>query len=146
MNAKVRAPGGGRKKAARLDLVGDPELKQARPPEELRDDNAKKAWKQIAKILIDKNQLSRDFFHQLTIYCNTYSLYLYAEREIEKHGLYTETADGGLKKHPAVNVRNDCVSQLRQQSSSFGLDPLAQLRFLSGGTDKELQTNEFDEF
>ena len=61
-------------------------------------------------------------------------------------GLTSESEMGGLKKHPAVNVRNDSVSQLARLGSLLGLDPLSRLRMTSGQKDPDDDGNEFDEF
>ncbi|WP_210114121.1 P27 family phage terminase small subunit, partial [Salmonella enterica] len=53
---------------------------------------------------------------------------------------------GGEKKHPAVNVRNDSVSQLARLGSLLGLDPLSRIRMTSGKNDPDDEGNEFDEF
>lgn len=53
---------------------------------------------------------------------------------------------GGLKKHPAVNVRNDSVSQIARLGSLLGLDPLSRIRMTSGRNAPDDDGNEFDEF
>ena len=58
----------------------------------------------------------------------------------------TESEMGGLKKHPAVNVRNDSVSQIARLGSLLGLDPLSRIRMTSGRNAPDDDGNEFDEF
>lgn len=55
------------------------------------------------------------------------------------------SGSGGLKKHPAVAVRNDSVSQIARLGSLLGLDPLSRMRS-TGAKEKDDDGNEFDEF
>ncbi|HEN3355827.1 TPA: P27 family phage terminase small subunit [Yersinia enterocolitica] len=68
-----------------------------------------------------------------------------ALKDLENLGLADLGGTGGLKKHPAVAVRNDCVSQLARLGSLLGLDPLSRIR-MTGGSSPEEEENEFDEF
>ncbi|WP_456310434.1 P27 family phage terminase small subunit [Serratia proteamaculans] len=67
-----------------------------------------------------------------------------AETDLENVGLADIGGTDGLKKHPAVSVRNDCVSQLARLGSLLGLDPLSRIRMTGGGGQEE--ENEFNEF
>ena len=147
MNAAVRAPGGGRKSNDNPVAVGDPELKTVRPPQELFDSKAKDIWRSQSKLMIEKGTLSKEDLPLLMAYCNTFSLLLRVEKDISKpEGLYVTTADGGLKKHPAMNIRNDCVSQLKMLGSMLGLDPMSRLRLVGGKSDSGDTGSEFDQF
>ncbi|PQX60244.1 phage terminase small subunit P27 family, partial [Cronobacter sakazakii] len=50
------------------------------------------------------------------------------------------------KNPPAVNVRNDAVSQIARLGSLLGLDPLSRVRMMGAGKDGDDEENEFDEF
>jgi P27 family predicted phage terminase small subunit len=80
----------------------------------------------------------------LLAYCNAFHLMLEAEKMLAS-GLTSES-EMGAEKHPAVNVRNDSVSQLARLGSLLGLDPLSRLRMTSGQKDPDDDGNEFDEF
>lgn len=142
----VRASGGGRKSNDALSSVGDPSLTRVNPPPECRDDNAKQIWKSQSKLMIERGTLSREDFPMLLSYCNAFSMMLEADRDITKEGFYSETADGSKKKHPAVNVRNDSVSQLKMIGSLLGLDPMSRSRIVGGGSNKKEDLNEFGHF
>ncbi|MTI12642.1 phage terminase small subunit P27 family [Sansalvadorimonas verongulae] len=147
MSAPVRAAGGGRKSKDALQSVGDPGLTRVAPPDELRDEFAVQIWKSQSKLMIQRGTLSREDLPILMAYCNSFSYMLEADREITDNGFYTITADGGKKKHPAVNVRNDSVSQLKMLGSMLGLDPLSRSRVIGGGATKPNEDgNPFDEF
>lgn len=147
MTAPVRSAGGGRKKKDALVSVGDQSLTRVSPPDELRDEFAVQIWKTQSKLMIDRGTLAREDLPILLAYCNSFSYMLEADRDITAHGFYTETGDGGQKKHPAVNVRNDAISQLKMLGSLLGLDPLSRSRVIGGGATKtDESVNEFDDF
>ena len=102
-------------------------------------------WKTQSKILIDRGVFELEDAPLLLAYCNAFHLMLEAEKMLAS-GLTSESEMGGLKKHPAVNVRNDSVSQLARLGSLLGLDPLSRLRMTSGQKDPDDDGNEFDEF
>ena len=61
--------------------------------------------------------------------------------------LYSETADGGEKVHPSVNINKIAVGQLKMLGSLLGLDPLSRSRVVGGNNEKSAESaNPFDEF
>ncbi|AIY65188.1 phage terminase small subunit P27 family [Pseudoalteromonas piratica] len=138
----VRSPGAGRAKG---DLaVGDAEIKRVAPPPELINEMAKECWKTNSKILIKRNSYAQEDAILLLAYCNAFAMMLQCDQELA--GTYwTESGQGGLKKHPLVNVRNDAISQLTRTGSLLGLNPMSRARMLSGGKSED-EENEFDEF
>ncbi len=143
MTDTIRAPGGG-SKSSNL-AVGDENIKLVRPPKELLDDFAKECWRENSKILIDRKTYSREDAILLMSYCNAFSMMLQCDTELA--GIYwTESGQGGLKKHPLVNVRNDAVGQLLRLGSMLGLNPMSRARFLNGGNGGDESGNEFDDF
>lgn len=140
-----RAAGGGRKSNDSLSGIGDPTLTRINPPDELRDVNAITIWKVQCKKLIEAGMMAVEFIPLLLSYCNAYSLMIQADKMIGDDGITAETADGGFKKHPAINVRNDSIAQIARLGSLLGLDPLSRSRMVgvSGSSEEE---NEFDDF
>jgi P27 family predicted phage terminase small subunit len=108
-------------------------------------ETAVRLWKP-EQILIDRGVFELEDAPVLLAYCNAFHLMLEAERVIAKDGMTVSSEMGGLKKHPAINVRNDSVSQLARLGSLLGLDPLSRIRMTSGGKDPDDKGNEFDEF
>ncbi len=147
MATAVRAAGGGRKKNDAFVGVGDSSLTRIAPPEELRDENSRTIWKVQSKKMIESGVMAVEFIPLLIAYCNSYSLMMQADQLILQDGLTDMSEQGGLKKHPAVNVRNDCVSQLARLGSLMGLDPLSRSRMLGASGDGSGEDeNEFDDF
>ena len=102
-------------------------------------------WKTQSKILIERGVFELEDAPLLVAYCNAFHLMLEAEKLLSS-SLTTESEMGGLKKHPAVNIRNDSVSQIARLGSLLGFDPLSRIRMRGGGNDPDDDGNEFDEF
>ncbi|XBS71149.1 P27 family phage terminase small subunit [Acerihabitans sp. KWT182] len=151
MGTSVRAAGGGRKSNSTAKHKSS--LTRIAPPDELMSDTAIKIWKTQSKILIERGTFELEDAPLLLAYCNSFHLMIVAERVIaaqalrdpENKGLADLGGTGGLKKHPAIAVRNDCVSQLARLGSLLGLDPLSRIRMTGSGNDDD-DENEFDEF
>ncbi|HGJ5869476.1 phage terminase small subunit P27 family [Arsenophonus nasoniae] len=151
MATGIRSSGGGRKR--NLPAKKQSNLTRIAPPEALMGENAVKLWKTQSHILIQRGTFELEDAPLLIAYCNACELMLRAEKVIAEHALrdidsggITEMGgSGGLKKHPAVSVRNDCVSQIARVGSLLGLDPLSRMR-MTGPADKNDDGNEFDEF
>ncbi|EBM1967284.1 phage terminase small subunit P27 family [Salmonella enterica] len=139
-----RSSGGGRK--PNLPANQKSTLTRILPPAELMGDVAVKLWKTQSKILIERGILELEDAPLLIAYCNAFHLMIEAEKIIAEDGLTDMGGMGGLKKHPAINVRNDSVSQLARLGSLLGLDPLSRIRMTGGGGDPDDEGNEFDEF
>ncbi|WP_391528497.1 phage terminase small subunit P27 family [Photorhabdus akhurstii] len=151
MGTAIRASGGGRKQ--NLPAKNKSSLTRIAPPAELMGDSAIRLWKTQSKILIERGTFELEDAPLLVAYCNAFHLMIVAEkvitdhamRDIESGGITEMGGSGGLKKHPAVAVRNDCVSQLARLGSLLGLDPLSRMR-MTGPADTDDNGNEFDEF
>ncbi|ENC9770683.1 phage terminase small subunit P27 family [Citrobacter koseri] len=144
MGGVVRSSGGGRKRI--LPVGQKSKLTRIAPPDELMGDVAIRLWKTQSKILIERGVFELEDAPILLAYCNAFHLMLEAENIIAKDGLTVSSEMGGEKKHPAINVRNDSVSQLARLGSLLGLDPLSRIRMTSGKKDPDDEGNEFDEF
>lgn len=147
MSSAIRAAGGGRKKKDALLSVGDPTITRVAPPNECRDEHAINIWKTQSKIMISRGTLSREDLPILLAYCNAWSVMVQSQEDM-MDSLYSETADGGEKVHPSVNVNKIAVSQLKMLGSLLGLDPLSRSRVVGSGLsgNGETEENEFDEF
>lgn len=145
MSAPARSAGGGRKPKPKAGQKSS--ITRIAPPDELHDEYAVSMWKQQSKILISRGLLEPEDGPILMAYCNAFSLMVKADQRVLDEGITADTADG-IKKHPAIAVRNDCISQLARLGSLLGLDPLSRTRFMGGGNGKNegSQGNEFDDF
>jgi P27 family predicted phage terminase small subunit len=145
----VRAAGGGKKSRDGNNLPALHEAERVTKiaaPDELRDDNAISIWETQSAILIQRGVLSMADAATLLIYCNSFSLYLEAEKKISKEGLTIATDNGSEKKHPAINARQDALTSFIRTGSLLGLDPLSRTKLLGGGAGTGSGENEFNEF
>ncbi len=152
MASGMRASGGGRKKNLPAKNQKS-SITRIAPPDELMGEAAIKLWKTQSKILIERGTFEPEDAPILMAYCNAFELMLIADRvilatakkDLESGGITEMSGTGGLKKHPAVAVRNDSISQIARLGSLLGLDPLSRMR-MTGPADKDDTGNEFDEF
>ncbi|AKJ41544.1 P27 family phage terminase small subunit [Pragia fontium] len=151
MATALRASGGGRK--SNLPKNNKSSITRIAPPPELMSETAISLWKTQSKILIQRGTFELEDAPLLLAYCNSFHLMIVAEKviaaqalkDLENMGLADLGGTGGLKKHPAVAVRNDSVSQLARLGSLLGLDPLSRMR-MTGPADPDSGGGEFDEF
>ncbi|MDT3531843.1 phage terminase small subunit P27 family [Cronobacter sakazakii] len=101
--------------------------------------------KSTSKILIERGLFEPEDAPVLMAYCNAFHLMIEAEKMIATSGIIA-TGESGIKKHPAINVRNDAVAQIARLGSLLGLDPMSRARMLGAGTPDDEEGNEFDEF
>ncbi|BDO09038.1 hypothetical protein KAM481_33000 [Aeromonas caviae] len=145
----VRAAGGGRPSGGDLPAVASDQLITRAPPvpEELQDSTPAAAlWKRTIKILITRKQLTEDHLPLVLSYCDSFDLYLAAKKMIREEGIIAQT-DTGIKKHPAVAVRQDALSTLVRVGSLLGLDPTSYRRLMgSSGSGGPEGGNEFESF
>ncbi|RTY53649.1 phage terminase small subunit P27 family [Pantoea sp. YU22] len=142
--AAVRASGGGRKRNSTGTIKST--LTRIAPPPGLMSDVAVSLWKSQSKILIERDLFQPEDAPLLLAYCNAFHLMIEADKVILQDGFTDVGGTGGLKKHPAVNVRNDAVAQLARLGSLLGLDPLSRVRMTAPGDNVPPEGNEFDEF
>lgn len=97
------------------------------PPAWLSKD-AKAEWERVAPILItERRTLTVADLSMLANYCTAVGQVAEAARIIGKEGL-TFMSASGPKKHPAVAIRSDGMTQARQIAGELGLTPASRSR------------------
>lgn len=152
MATGIRASGDGRRKNLPAKS-GKSSITRIAPPDELMGEAAIKLWKTQSKILIERGTFELEDAPLLLAYCNTFQMMLTADQlilnqakmDLESGGITEMSGSGGFKKHPAVAVRNDSISQIARLGSLLGLDPLSRMRN-TGAKNKDDDGTEFDEF
>lgn len=91
------------------------------------DQFAKAEWKRIAPILDRLGLLTIVDGAALAAYCQTYSRWAKAEREIKKHGIVMETENGTVRR-PEVSIAREALHQMRAFAMEFGLTPASRSR------------------
>jgi P27 family predicted phage terminase small subunit len=94
-----------------------------RPPAWLAKD-AKAEWRRVAPILTERKTLTEADLGCLEAYCIAIGLMRTAQREIDAHGSLTM----GSRKHPAVAIQSDAMTQARQLAAELGLTPVSRSR------------------
>lgn len=139
--AGKRAAGGGRR--GNLPANTRSSISRIAPPPELVSEAARSMWRAQSKRLIERGIFEIEDGPLLLAYCNAFHWMLIADEQLLKETITTST-ESGIKKHPAMNVRNDAVSQLARLGSLLGLDPLSRTRV--SGPKKNNDVGEANEF
>jgi P27 family predicted phage terminase small subunit len=105
----------------------EPEQKVPECPEELTAD-AKKEWERITVLLSSCGLVTEIDRAALAAYCQVYSRWLEAEREIEELGLVVKTPNGYPILSPYLSVANKALHQMQSFLIEFGMSPAARSR------------------
>ncbi|MEP9348546.1 phage terminase small subunit P27 family [Xanthobacter sp. KR7-225] len=91
--------------------------------------DAKAEWRRVCPILVNERRtLSEADLPTLAAYCAAVGQVQEASRILAKEGL-TYSSDSGMpKKHPAVGIRHDAMTQVRQLGGELGLTPVSRSR------------------
>jgi P27 family predicted phage terminase small subunit len=95
------------------------------PPEELRG-RALDEWKRITPELRRLGLLSKLDRAALAAYCQAWADLAWAMDTLAREGRVIENPSGAIVAHPAVQVKNAAVAQIRSLSGEFGLSPAAR--------------------
>lgn len=99
----------------------------AEPPEWLSAD-ARAEWDRVAPILItERRSLTEADLASLANYCVAIGQIAECSRTIATEGM-TYMSKAGPKKHPAVAIRSDAMTQARLLASELGLTPVSRSR------------------
>ncbi|WP_250152318.1 phage terminase small subunit P27 family [Ancylobacter radicis] len=115
------------------------------PPDWLGED-ARAEWDRVAPVLINERRtLTVADIASLVNYCVAVGQAAEASRIIMTEGM-TYVSKGGPKKHPAVAIRSDAMTQARLLAGELGLTPVSRSRPGSrgDGSGDRGQTNLFD--
>jgi P27 family predicted phage terminase small subunit len=97
-----------------------------RPPGWLSRD-AKAEWKRVVPLLMDRRILTDADLATFASYCLATGQVIEAQRIIAVEGMiYMGTS--GPKRHPAVGIANDAMTQARQLAAELGLTPVSRSR------------------
>lgn len=96
-------------------------------PADLIDDVSKKEWRRISKMLSEMQIIGDLDASNLIGYCNAYSLYVKATKELSGQPLTIET-EKGIFKNPLVNIQDVYAKQLRDFAAKAGLSIDARLK------------------
>lgn len=127
----------------RKDRHGDPASEvQAEPAKGLEapgyiDENARRVWAELIPQLEGLGVLARVDRHTVACFCIAVSTVEAAERKIDELGITVETFNEagqltGIKKNPAVTVRDAALREVRAYAAEFGLSAASRARLTVG--------------
>lgn len=113
------------------------------PPEWLSED-ARAEWNRVAPILIEERRtLTVTDIASLANYCVAVGQAAEASRIIAAEGM-TFMSKTGPKKHPAVAIRSDAMTQARLLAGELGLTPVSRSRPAARSDEAPGQRSMFD--
>lgn len=108
-----------------------PNKKAPRCPTWLEDD-AKKEWKRMSKVLESMGLLTDMDMTAFAGYCQAYARWKEAEEFLTKHGSIIKTPNGYLQQVPQVSIAQTNLKIMLKFSEQFGLTPSARSRIQAG--------------
>lgn len=104
-----------------------PAIDDVAAPEWLEDD-ARDEWNRVAPVLIrERRTLTDADLSSLANYCVAAGLVVQMSRVIKSEGA-TFMSKNGPRKHPAIAIRSDAMTQARLLASELGLTPVSRSR------------------
>lgn len=89
--------------------------------------DAKREWKRVLPILVERRILTTADLGSLENYCTAIGQVREMERHLQEHGHVVET-DKGLKRNPAVGIQSDAMTRARLLAAELGLTPVSRSR------------------
>jgi len=108
-----------------------PDRKAPRCPSWLEDE-AKKEWKRVGKILERMGLLTEMDMAAFAGYCQAYARWKEAEEFITQHGAMIRTPNGYLQQVPQVSIAQTNLKIMLKFCEQFGLTPSARSRIVAG--------------
>ena len=116
--------------------VPKPEKKAPRCPSWLEDE-AKKEWKRMAKVLEQMGLLTEMDMAAFAGYCQAYARWKEAEEFLTQHGSMVRTPNGYLQQVPQVSIAQTNMKIMLKFCEQFGLTPSARSRIVGGENSDE---------
>ena len=89
---------------------------------------AKKEWRRIGSILHAAGVLTDADLTALAAYCATYSLWIDAQMQIQKHGVLIKAQSGFPMQSPYLQISNKAMGEMRKWLVEFGGTPSSRAR------------------
>lgn len=114
--------------------VADPVRKVPAPPKEMTPE-AKKEWRRVMPVLVDRRVLSAADLAAVERYCDATGDIAIARARIRLDGDYVENRLGELKRHPAFATLRESTAEARRWAAELGLTPASRSRVEIGESD-----------
>jgi P27 family predicted phage terminase small subunit len=117
------------RKDRQKEVVQFNKITEVPKPEVWLDNRAKKYFRNLCQLLIDKTLLTDGNVGHAMIMAQELATYEEASREIKKSGMtqtmYTKSGDAYEQVSPWVAIRNTAQKNYRDYAALFGLDPVS---------------------
>lgn len=102
------------------------------------EEEAKKEWKRMGKILEQIGLLTEMDMTAFAGYCQAYARWKEAEEFITQHGTIIRTPNGYLQQVPQVSIAQTNLKIILKFCEQFGLTPSARSRIVASETFSDL--------
>ena len=89
---------------------------------------AKKEYKRLSQDLFKLGILTKIDMAAFAAYCQAYSRWSTAEKDLKKRGWTYKTQDGLIKPSPLIKVANDSMSLMLKFLQEFGMTPSSRTK------------------
>ena len=130
-----------RKPTVLKELAGNPghrpaNHKEAKPARQIPncprhlDDEAKKEWNRVVKVLFDAGLFTAVDRPALAAYCSAYSAWVKAEENLQdpKEGWILTSPNGYQYQSVWLSIRNRALDQMKSFLTEFGMTPASRSR------------------
>ena len=101
------------------------------------NDEARREWRRIVKILLDLGLYTEVDRAALAMYCQAWGRWVTAERKVQEKGEVLVSDRGGLYQNPWLHVANRAWEQMRKVLAEFGLTPSSRTRLVARAGEPE---------
>lgn len=92
------------------------------------DDEAKKEWKRLSKLLLRIGVLTEADGMSLACLCQAWSTMVKAQKKLSETGMLLKTPSGYVQQSPLISIVNNCSETVSRLSREFGLTPASRTR------------------
>lgn len=104
---------------------------------------AQKEWRRMAKELHPLGLLTNIDLTALAAYCASFSTWIDAQKQIQKHGVLIKAQSGFPMQSPYLAISNRAMTEMRKWMVEFGLTPSSRSRVEAKPVEKESELEKF---
>lgn len=105
-----------------------PALAASLDPPEFLDDEARREWASKAPMLERLGLLTEADLDTLALYCQTFSRWKQAQRQLARLGMVVQTSTGVIQINPWMSISNKAQSECQRLLIEFGCTPSSRSR------------------
>lgn len=95
------------------------------------DEDAKKEWKRLSKMLLRIGVLTEADGMSLACLCQAWSTMVKAQKKLSETGMLLKTPSGYVQQSPLIGIVNNCSETVSRLSREFGLTPSSRSRIIA---------------